>query len=185
MMKKIAIAALIVTIVALIVTFAYFKGRRYEVVITQQQIDAVLADKFPVSKRYLLIIEITYSDPAVTLLPDSDRVRIGMKAELNLKFDNQAQKVGGTCLIASAVRYKPDTQQFFLSDPKIERLEIQGLAPALADRVAKAALSLSSEHLQSFPIHTLRATDLKTSAAKLLLKDVQVKDGGLHLTLGL
>ena len=45
-MKKILVASLALVVVALVATLAYFKGRRYEVVITQPQIDAVLAKNF-------------------------------------------------------------------------------------------------------------------------------------------
>lgn len=75
MKKKITII-LLVLVVLLAGVFVYMKGRRYEVVITQQQIDTSLVQRFPMSKRHLLIFEITCSNPQVTLLEGSDRIQI-------------------------------------------------------------------------------------------------------------
>jgi len=47
-------------VVALTGTFVYFKRKRYKIVIPQEKIDSALAEKVPVSKKYLLIFAITY-----------------------------------------------------------------------------------------------------------------------------
>jgi hypothetical protein len=43
------------------------------VIVTQAQIDAAVSERFPVSKKFLMIFEITYSNPQVTLLEDSNQ----------------------------------------------------------------------------------------------------------------
>jgi Protein of unknown function (DUF1439) len=163
----------------------YFSGKRYEVIITQKQIDEALQARFPVSKTHLLLFQITYSNPRVTLLPETGRIEIGLDAELNIKLGEQPKRLGGSALVTTGLSYQSETHQFFLSEPEINKLTIQGVPPEYIDRVTSLATSTAREHLQRFPIYTVEAKDIKTAAVKLLLKDVQVKSNQVHVTLGL
>ena len=50
----------------------------------------------PTTKRILILFRITLSEPVATLMPDSNRVRIGMKADLNVKIGDRDKNVGGS-----------------------------------------------------------------------------------------
>ncbi|MGJ8642025.1 MAG: DUF1439 domain-containing protein [Luteolibacter sp.] len=165
--------------------FFYFKGRRYEVVITQEQIDAKLVEKFPVSKKYLLIFEIIYSNPVVTLLEDEDRIEVGLDATLNIRVDKELKELGGGCTITSGLRYDAETQEFFLDDAVFSRLEIQGVPESYLEAVTAFSAKAAKEYIEKCPIYRLKATDAKTTAAKLLLKDFEVKDQAIYVTMGL
>jgi len=69
MIRTLTIAAIVIA-VALVGAFAYFKGKRYVVVIPQAKIDSTLSERFPASRKYLIIFDITHSNPQVTLLED-------------------------------------------------------------------------------------------------------------------
>lgn len=163
----------------------YFRNKQYDVTITQKQIDDALQNKFPVTKTHLLLFRMTYSNPHLTLLPESNRIQIGLDAELNIKLLNEAKKLGGTALVTSTVAYRNETKQFFLSKPEINKLVIQGIPQQYLDKVTDFASTSAREYLQEFPIYTLKANDTKTIAAKLLLKEVEVKDNGIYVKLGL
>jgi len=83
------------------------------------------------------------------------------------------------------VRYKADTHQFFLADPKIKKLEIDRLPPDYVDRVTKIALELTRSRLESTPIYTVEGPQAAMLAANLLIKDVRVKNGAVRMVLGL
>jgi len=163
----------------------YFHGRRYDIIITQKQIDDALRARFPVTKNHLLILQITYSNPHVTLLPESNRIEVGLDADLDIKLRGQPKRLGGTSVATTGVTYRNETHQFYLSDPKIQKLALQGIPPEYLDKVTQLASNAAREYLQRFPIYTLKAKDVKTTAVKLLLKDVQVKSNEVHATLGL
>jgi hypothetical protein len=184
MKNKIAIT-LVTLSVLLAGTFFYFNGKRYVVVISQEQIDSTLANRFPVSKKHLLIFNITYSNPQVTLLEDHDRIQVGLDATLNIRLNKEPKELGGGCTITSGIRYDSETQEFFLDDAKFDRLEIQGIPDAYLDQVTQFASEAAREFLTSKAIYRLKAGDTKTSTAKLLLKDVQVRGKSVHVTLGL
>ncbi|MEI6178363.1 MAG: DUF1439 domain-containing protein [Verrucomicrobiota bacterium] len=184
MKKKITLILLI--LVALCVgVFVYMKDRRCEVVITQQQIDASLAKRFPLSKKYLLVFDIIYSNPRVTLLEGSDRIQVGLDAMLNIRLNKKPKKLSGGCVITTGLRYNSDTQEFFLDKAQFDRLEIKGIPDEYLDLVTQIASKSAMEFIQSKPVYKLKAKDIKTTTAKLLLKKVEVKDQSVHVTLGL
>jgi len=183
-MKNVIIAALVIVLL-LAGGFFYVRNKQYNVAITQQQVDDALRAKFPVTKTYLRIFRITYSNPHLILLPDSNRIQVGLDAELNIKLLSESKELGGSALVTSALAYRNETKQFFLSNPEINRLSIQGIPQQYIDKATEFATTAAREYIQEFPIYTLKATDTKTAAAKLLLKDVQVKSSEIHVTLGL
>jgi hypothetical protein len=179
-MKKKNAIALAIVVLLLAAVFLYFKGRRYEVVITQEQIDAALVERFPVSKKYLLIFDVIYSDPKVTLLEDEDRIEVGLDATLNIRIDGEPKQLGGGCTIISGIRYEAETQEFFLDDAEFSRLEIQGVPEVYLELVTTFSAKAAKEYIEKYPIYRLKGKD-----AKSLLKDFEVKDQAVYVTLGL
>jgi hypothetical protein len=184
-MKKALSIAAIVIVVALVGTFVYFKGKRYQVVIPQEKIDSTLSEKFPATKNYLIIFSITYSNPQVMLLEDEDRVQVALDAKLNMRLNDEAKELAGGATVTSGVRYDSETQEFFLDDTVFDRLEIQGVPEKWLERVTKVASEAAREFIQSKPIYRLEAKDAKTAAAKLLLKDFEIREQAIHVSLGL
>jgi len=184
-MKRSIIFGACALVLVLAVMMLYFYGRRYDVIITQKQIDETLRARFPVSKNHLLIFQVTYSNPHVTLLPESNRIEVGLDAALDIKLRDQPKKLGGTAVLTTSLSYRSETHHFFLSEPEINKLTLQGIPQEHLDKVTRLASNAAREYLQRFPIYTLKAKDVKTTAVKLLLKDVQVKSNEVHATLGL
>ena len=184
MKKNLTIAAIIIA-VALVGAFIYFKGKRYEIVIPQAKIDSTLSETFPATKNYLIIFDITYSNPQVTLLEDEDRVQVGLDATLNIRMNDEPKKLGGGATVTSGIRYDSDTQEFFLDDAVFDRLEIQGVPEKWLEKVTEVASEAAKQFVQSKPVYRLEAKDAKTAAAKLLLKDFEVREQAIHVTLGL
>ncbi|MGV7235799.1 MAG: DUF1439 domain-containing protein [Nitrosomonadaceae bacterium] len=184
-MKKRIIASLVVLALLLLGTFLYFKGKRYEVVITQEQIDTTLAKTFPATKKYLFIFSITYSNPQVTLLEEDDRIKVNMDATLNIRLNDESKNLGGGCTITSGIRYDSEAQEFFLDDAQFDRLEIQGIPDAYLDQITKFASESAKEFVESKPIYRLEAKDGNTTAAKMLLKGFEVKNQSVHVSLGI
>ncbi|MEO0016865.1 MAG: hypothetical protein RLZZ522_148 [Verrucomicrobiota bacterium] len=184
MKKKIA-ATLLVLFALLVGAVVFIKGKRYEVVISQQQIDNALAGRFPVSKKYLGIFEVIYSNPQVTLLEDRDRIQVGLEATLNIRINQEPKKLGGGCTITAGIRYDSETQEFFLDNAEFDRFEIHGIPDAYLEQVAQFASKAAREFVESKPIYRLKAKDTKSAAAKLLLKNCEVRDQSVQVTLGL
>ena len=184
-MKSKCIIIAVVLAVVLGATFFHFKGRRYEVVITQDQIDQALTRRFPDSREYLRVFSITYSNPQVRLLDGADRVEVGMDVTLNIRINNEPNELGGGATVTSGIRYEPEAQEFYLDDVEFYRLEVQGLPQKWLTPVTAFAAKVAGDFIESQPIYRLQAKDAKTAAAKMLLKGFEVRDQAVHVTLGI
>ena len=184
-MKKALAILLIVLALVVCGTYFYFKGKRYEVVITQEQIDTGLSERFPASKKFLLIFTVTYSNPQVTLLENENRVEVGLDAKIDFRLNDELKELGGGATVTSGIRYDNETQEFFLVDTEVSRFEVQGIPKKWLIQVTEIASRVAQQFIESKPIYQLEGKDAKTHAAKLLLKEVEVRDQEVHVTLGL
>ena len=163
----------------------YFKGKRYEVVITQDQIDQGLASRFPYTKQYFSIFSLTYSNPQVVLLEETDRVEVGLDVTLNLRINNEPKQLGGGATVTTGIRYGLDEQAFYLDDAQFDRLTVQGLPDQWLEPVTEVASRAAQELIKTQPVYRLEAKDAKTAAAKMLLKGFEVREQSISVTLGL
>lgn len=136
-MVKIAVIALVGMLLLAGGTYAYLRGKRYHIEITQSQIDAGLTKIFPKSKGFLVFLSITYSNPEVTLLEENDRIRVGMDVTVSIRIDGEEKQLGGSCTATSGIAYDPETQALYLSDAKIEKLVIQGIPTEHIEKVTR------------------------------------------------
>jgi hypothetical protein len=110
---------------------------------------------------------------------------VGLDAEVNIKMLNQSKQLSGNILVISAITYRRDTEQVFLSNPEINKLEIQGIPQQYHDDVIIFISKAVLVYLQEFPVYTLTAKDMKTAVAMLFLKDVQAKSNEVQISFGL
>ena len=172
-------------ILAIACAVLYFRGRRYEVIITQSQIDEALRTRFPVTKKHLLIFQITYSNPKVRLLPAANRIEVGLDAELTITIRDTQKKLTGSAIMTTGLKFKDETDQFFLAEPELQKLTISGIPEEYLGKVLPFASVFGREQLEKYPVYTLKSKNLKTTTTRLLLRDLKVMDTELHATLGL
>ncbi len=141
-------------------------------------------DRLPWTKRYLFIFEVTVDNPRIDLVDGSDRVAGGVDLQLNIDFGDSDIPLGGAVDVAGGVRYQAENGEFYLTDPEIENIRIQGVPDRFANQ-ANVAISLAlAEFYRTRPIYSLDDTDASHLAARLVLKDVTVEDEHLVVTLG-
>jgi len=119
------------------------------------------------------------------LVNGSDRVRAGLDVALNVRVGEQPLPMGGSLDASAGIRYDPKAGQFFLTQPKIEHLNLQGVPEQYAPLVAVALSKALETYCADHAIYTLRASDAKQLAARLVLKSVAVKQQQLVVTLGI
>jgi hypothetical protein len=159
--------------------------RGLDICITQEQIDAVLAKKFPRSKVYLKVIELTLENPVATPVPGTDKVRIGLDARARIGFAGLGKEYDGGATILTRVRYGEDDKCFYLCDAVFERLDLPKVPEKHRQTVMNAASMLSSEILNEVPVYMLSEKDTKQNLARWLLKEVIVVNDEVHVRLGL
>jgi hypothetical protein len=184
-LKKGALIAVVIFVVLVAGTIFYFAGKEYVFRFSESEIQETLEKNLPLTKTYLFIIEVTLKTPRVQLENGSNRVNAGLDIELNITVDQNSKPLGGSIDVSGGVRYASDTGQFFLTDPNIEQLQIQGLSDEYADKANRALTKALAEYYSEHPIYKLSANDAKQLAVRMVLKNVIVENRELVITLGL
>lgn len=184
--RKLLLAlATVLAVVGIGVAYAVhvFRGEGFVIVVTEPELQAKAAAAFPISKTYLLVFKITYSDPVVRLDAGSDRVAVGLTATPDIEVDGR--RLSGTALVSGTIRYEPAQAAFFLDGIRVESLDIAGLPERYRDESLKLTTLALSEYYAKHPVHVLSDADMKRRAARLLLRSVDVQSKALVITLGL
>ena len=184
-MKITAIIAVVILVALAAGTYYYFSGKEYIVRLSESDIQKKLEEKLPLRKTYLLIIEVTLNNPRVHLENGSDRVRAGLDVEFNITLNKILKPVGGTVDASAGIRYMAENGQFFLTNPIIENLEVQGVPEKYTDKINVALTKAIAEYYARHPIYILKTSDTKQALAKMVLQDVIVENNDLVVTLGI
>lgn len=184
-MKKVAIVAVVILSTLLVGTYYHFSGKEYVVRLSESDIQSKLEEKLPLTKTYLFIVQVTLNNPRVHLENGSKKVGAGLDVEFNITLNTNPKPIGGTVDVSGGVLYLAEKGQFFLTDPVIDNLTVQGIAPKYTDKANKALTKALAEYYKNNPIYTLRVTDAKQAVAKMVLKEVIVENQELVITLGL
>jgi len=67
----------------------------------------------------------------------------------------------------------------------IEKLVIQDLPEKYLKVLSNQALELSIDSIESTPVYTLKPSETEQAAAGLLLREIDIRDDAIHVTLGL
>jgi hypothetical protein len=185
-MKKaiIGICLLIVLLAGAGFAYVYFGEKTYQLRITNQEIQEKVDQKFPITKTHLVLFKVTWKNPKVVLVNGSERVTVSFDAEIHLR-DADSNVLRGTCQVTSALNYKADKYEFYLVDPKIEQLDIQGVPAKMEQKVTEVFNKYANEVFDQFPVYKIRGTDRNKVIARMVLKKVTVENGDLVITLGL
>ncbi|MEO1240677.1 MAG: DUF1439 domain-containing protein [Pseudomonadota bacterium] len=141
--------------------------------------------RLPWTKRYLFIFDVTVDNPRIDLVEGSDRVAGGVDILLNITLGGGELPLGGAVDVSGSVLYQSKDGEFFLTDPEIESVRVQGVPERFSNQANEAISMALREFYRTRPIYSLQGTDASHVAARLVLKDVVVEDEHLVVTLGL
>jgi hypothetical protein len=151
----------------------------YTVSLTAEQIEAVVAPRFPVVQE-MTMGTVTFSHPKVVLTPGSDRLGLGVDVVADLPGGFQAQ---ARALVDGDLAYDAARREFHLREPRVKSLTAQGLPDAFAPMVADAVTQLARETLPVIVLYRLPDDPALTPLS--LLKDARVRDGKVQVELGM
>lgn len=184
-MKKIGIVLGTAVLVGMISLIPILKQKTFVVRVSEEELRSRIEKKLPYTKKYLAIFSVTLSNPRVNLVSGSDRINMGIDAGLSVAAGEAAKAFGGQVDISGVLRYDAATGGFFLLEPEVDRLSIQGLPEKYTAGATQAVSSALKAFYREHPVYTLRPTDFKKAAARLLLRSVVVENEELVITLGL
>jgi hypothetical protein len=183
--RRVVISAILSIAVAVGCAYYYFYGRQYVYRFTEAQLQEALSARLPFRKTYLLVLQVTLEHPRVTLVEGSDRVQAGLDITLNAHVADDPSPIRGSIDASGGIRYDPRAGQFFLTQPKVEHLELQGVPEQYTARTAAAISRALDAYYAEHAIYTLNTSHARELAARLVLKSVTVEGRQLVVTLGI
>jgi hypothetical protein len=158
--------------------------RSVEIRLSEADLLRAVSRKLPFERTYLHVLDVRLDSPRISLVEGSNRIKVGLDAAVEAKLGDKPP-LNGSADASGAVRYDPSDGAFYIVDPEIESLAVDGLPPTFADRIDTALTKAFKTFFKTRPIYRLKESDTKQAAARLALKDVAVESGDLVLTLGL
>jgi len=159
-------------------------GKEYVYRIPEQVLRERLRARLPTTKTYLVLFQVTLDHPRISLEDGSDRVDAGIDVALNLRVDNAIKRLVGSLDFSGGIRYSPETGEFFLTEPIIQSLKIEGLPDRYTDLSKKLLARALKDFIANHSVYSLSTTDATELGIRLALKRVIVKDHELIVTLG-
>jgi hypothetical protein len=148
--------------------------------IEQAQLQARIAQRFPLHHCKLVVACLDLSNPVVVLREGEDRIGLTADVKVLLGTRERTGRIG----LSGKPRYVQNDGQLFLDDLQITTLELAGFPQDYVELVKASGTTLARQALQSHPVYTLDASTAKGALAKRSVSDVKVVDGKLRVTFG-
>jgi hypothetical protein len=178
------LASLAIAAALLLGGYFYLQGRDYVYRFSEAQIQDALAARLPLEKTYLFVFHVVLDHPRVTLNEGSDRVNLGIDVALSFGLGSESKSLHGSVEASAGLRYDRATAQFFLTDPVVERVALEGIPEARAEKVSAVLTQAVAEYYATRPVYALRPSTAKLMAARLLMKSARVENRELVVVLG-
>ena len=180
--KRVIVIAAALALAAVAGLLLHFAGKEYVYRFSEAQLQQKLGERLPLTRRFLVFFEVTLSQPRLHLQDGADRVAMGIDVALGLGNNGP---LGGSIDVSGGVRYDGGLGAFFLTDPVIERVAVQGIPEKYAGKAREALTMALAAYYAERPIYTLNATDARQAAGRLVLRKVGIENRELVVTLGL
>jgi Protein of unknown function (DUF1439) len=118
----------------------------------------------------------------VILAEGADRVRFTMDLNVSGIMSDDAQ---GKAEISGKIRYDRGTGQFFFSDAKIDKIDMDGTAGGLIEKFDGMLSDAMRDFLENQPLYTLDTEDVRQAVFKATLKEVVIRDKSVVLRMGI
>jgi hypothetical protein len=149
--------------------------------LSRDDIQRRLDTAFPVDQQ-LLLTRVVLEHPKVILTNGSDRIGVGLDVRVEIPIVGPRS---GSVTLSGGIDYRREQKAFFLRDPKLDQVEVQGLTAEQLGPVKGPLESVARGALTVFPIYELKQRNLGENAAEHVLRKVWVKDGNVYAELGL
>lgn len=183
-MYRTIIAFIVVVLAITVGVYFYVSSKEYVVKIPEKQLQEKLQEKLPISKSYFFIFQVTLDSPRVELTSGSNRINAGLDVILNIKLGGEEKPLSGSLDASGSIRYEPESGQFYLTDPIVEQLSIQGIPEKYISKATAVMEKTLAEYYATHPIYTLKVGNIEQATAKLVLKRVLIENKELVIVLG-
>jgi hypothetical protein len=152
-----------------------------QVEIPLAKLQAGLDRRFPMDNRLFELLDLRLSHPRLSLLPDADRVAIGLEAYVAPPF--MQQSFTGSLAISGRLYVDAARGAVFMTEPHVDSFTLSGIDPSLQRQFAGAANKLMDKLVRDVPVYNFRLEDLRYAGVQFVPTRLVTTRSGLMVTL--
>jgi hypothetical protein len=130
-----------------------------DVTIPLSTLQEKIAGRFPFNSRYLELLDITVSNPHVSLQPATNRILTSMDAAFLPPFTNKSWT--GSFAVSGQLQFDPARNALVLAQPRVENLTVNGLDSPYARQITRIGSFLAEQLLTDIPLYTFQPGELR------------------------
>jgi hypothetical protein len=183
-MKKVGVSLIVIATAILFGVLFFLKGDGLSISLTRGQIQSAINAHMPYEKKMAFIFTLTLKNTEVLLKNGSDRIGVLTHVEMSVRLGDKSEGRSGSIQAMTGIRYDPETFRFYLQKPQVEDILIEDVPSKYTDMVEKAGREILETFLDEIHVYTIDDKDMKMKLARAVLKDVNIVNGSLRITLG-
>lgn len=126
---------------------------------TRDELQAELARRFPITRRYGELASVSLHDPQLALDGSANRATLASRLVIVSPW-LRPSSLGGQVAVSSGLRWDAAGLSVRLQDPRAEQLRIDGITGSDAQNLERISASVVQEALQGYPLHTFGREEL-------------------------
>ncbi|MGJ8691292.1 MAG: DUF1439 domain-containing protein [Thalassotalea sp.] len=167
--------------IMLLVLSNFSSALSYTLEFSEAELQSKLDAMMPLVKKKLFM-KITISAPKLDLIDNANE--LALFANINVSAPGGLNGSGKT-KIKGSIDYRPEQGAFYLKNPEVIELHINGVLPQYQMKIKELAQASIAKALLKQPIYKFKDDDMKQKMAKSTLTSVVVKNGKLLVNLSM
>lgn len=127
---------------------------------TRDELQAELARRFPITRRYGELASVSLHDPQLALDGSANRATLASRLVIVSPL-LRPSSMGGHVAVSSGLRWDASGLAVRLQDPRAEQLRIDGVTGNDAQNLERISAAVVQEALQGYPLRTFRPEELR------------------------
>lgn len=152
-----------------------------EVVVSADKLSELLARRISIDKKVLEVLHVRTGKPTVVLDPQTQRLRVELDLSLGHPFSSRPLQ--GRAGISGGLAFDAASRTVLLTEPRVERLDVDAVPPALRDSFGRLGAALGSELLDKYPLVTLEPKHLTAHGQEYRVLGFDIVPEGLKVIL--
>ena len=147
---------------------------------TRDELQAELARRLPITRRYGDLFSVSLLDPKLALDGSANRATLTCRLVISSPV-LQPSSIGGQVAISSGLRWDAEGLAVRLQDPRAEQLRIDGVTGNDAQNLQRIGAALAQQALQGYPLHTFRPEELRFGLKTYEVQAIHISDDAIKV----
>ena len=172
-----------VSVVTVLIGLGFFtqRAQAYTLTMTQKDLQKMTEVWFPI-RQATAIGDVKLSSPKILLTKDSDRLSFAVNIRLEMPDQYIAK---GDCVIDGELDYNAERGEFYLREPRLLKLSVDGLPSSYESIVMSVISDLTQQQIPLIIVYRLDNQAIGQASVLRTLKSVHVHKGQVIVELGL